>query len=262
MRYNKRIVCIDDPISNNLAMGVGAQILKKQNIDLKSLKKQIIFRGVMSCKFLKNMVSLNKNFYYIDTGYLGNYKKKVWHRIIKNGFHMNQILEKPRGRLDALNLERISWKKDGRSILICPISKKSSIYYDVDPDKWLKDTISIIRLHSDRPIVIREKSPIRRNRIRESSLFRALDNDIFCLVTYNSIAAVESIYYGIPAFTLGENAACAVSSSDLSKIEYPVYPDREMWLRNIAYSQFTCEEMRNGTAINILKNTPWGDHEV
>ena len=255
MRYNKRIICVDDPISNNLAMGFGAETFKKQDIDLKNLKKQIIFRGVMSCKFLKKMVSLNKNFYYIDTGYLGNYKKKIWHRIIKNGFHINHILERPDDRLNALNLERFSWKKDGRSILICPISKKSSIYYGIDPDKWLKSTMSAIRLHSDRPIVIRDKAPIRRNRIREGSLFRALDDDIFCLVTYNSIAAVESVYYGIPAFALGENAASPVCLQDLSKIEYPAYPDREMWLRNIAYSQFTCEEMRDGTAISILKST-------
>jgi hypothetical protein len=45
-----------------------------------------------------------------------------------------------------------------------------------------------------------------------------------------------------------------VAESNLSKIESPVYSDREMWLRNLAYSQFTCEEMENGVAIDILKS--------
>jgi len=254
MRYNKRIICISDPIANNLADGCGAEIFKIEEIDIKNLKKQIIIRGDLSSEFLRDLIFFKKNFYYIDTGYLGNYKKKIWHRIIKNNLHMSDASDRPSDRIDRLNLERFPWKKDGRKILICPISKKSGVAYNVDASKWLEATINTIKSHSDRPIVVREKPGIRRNRIREKSLFRALDDDIFCLVTYNSIAAVESVYYGVPAFSLGENAASMVTGNDLSKIERPVYPDREMWLRNIAYSQFTCDEMKNGVAINILKN--------
>jgi hypothetical protein len=167
---------------------------------------------------------------------------------------MNEVIERPSDRLDRLKLDRFPWKKDGRSIIICPISDWTSSVYNIDADIWLEETINAIRAHSDRPIIIRRKPRKRGDRMFEKSLIKALDNDIFCLVTYNSIAAVESIYYGVPAFTLGENAASMVAASDLSKIESPVYSDREMWLRSLAYSQFTCEEMKNGVAIDILKN--------
>jgi len=124
----------------------------------------------------------------------------------------------------------------------------------MDPEQWVSETIAEIKKHTDRPIEIRLKRP-RTDRLKEDTMEEALDRNVHCLVTYNSVAAVEAVMLGKPAICLGPNAAGVVSSNLLSEIENPKYPDadlREAWLRHLSYSQFTFDEMSNGTAWGIL----------
>jgi hypothetical protein len=82
-----------------------------------------------------------------------------------------------------------------------------------------------------------------------------LDDDIYALVTYNSIATVEAIQHGIPAFGLAPTAADPVCSNDLKQIENPVMPDEEKiykWLCSIAYSQFSLDEILTGQAWEMV----------
>ena len=72
-----------------------------------------------------------------------------------------------------------------------------------------------------------------------------------CLVTYNSIAAVEALMEGKPAIVLGQNAASAVAETSLENIESPKMPDRdvmESFFNHIAYCQYDVNELRSGYA--------------
>ena len=103
--------------------------------------------------------------------------------------------------------------------------------------------------HSDK----RKKGSL--GKICRDTIEQALDDDVHCLVTYNSVAAVEAVMRGVPAICLGPNAAATVCSTDLAEIENPKFPDddlREAWLRHLSYSQFTFTEMSDGTAWRIL----------
>jgi len=85
----------------------------------------------------------------------------------------------------------------------------------------------------------------------------ALADDVHCMVTYNSIAAVEALILGKPVFTMGPNAAEPLANTDLSKIEEPIMPkaDRVRQLCcNLAYNQFTPGEMVDGTAWSMLQD--------
>jgi hypothetical protein len=85
----------------------------------------------------------------------------------------------------------------------------------------------------------------------------ALADDVYCLVTYNSVSAVEAVMLGKPAITLGPNAATVVSNSQISDVEKLSFPDddlRQAWLRHLSYSQFTFTEMSDGTAWKILNS--------
>ena len=110
---------------------------------------------------------------------------------------------------------------------------------------------------TDRPIEIRMK-PIRSQRVTGSTIQEALQDDVHCLVTYNSIAATEALMEGKAAITLGPNAAQLICETDLANLETPRIPtEDEMYafLTHLSYSQFTQTEMEDGTAWRILQET-------
>ena len=132
-------------------------------------------------------------------------------------------------------------------------TEKPFQHYGEDRAKWIRMVERTIRKHSDREIVWRQKAS--RGERTNDTIYDALEDDIYCLVTYNSIAAVEAIQYGIPAFALAPTAAAPVCSGDLNRIEKPVMPDEEViykWLSSIAYSQFSLDEIISGEAWRMV----------
>ena len=130
-------------------------------------------------------------------------------------------------------------------------------FYGLDADSWINEVIETIKQNTDRPIEIRERAPKRIDRIATDTLQSALDNDVFALVTFNSVAAIESIFHGIPAFTLAPaNAASPVSLQDLSQIENPYYADSDKlyaWACHLSYGQFHVSELKSGKAKTLLE---------
>jgi len=211
-------------------------------------------RGMKFTAAVNDCWKTGRTFYYIDNGYFGNLRTKTYFRIIKNNVHdIRNIINRPSDRLDRCEY---SLKKftPGRKILIAPPSVKSLSMWNMDPEVWVAEVVAELKKYTDRPIEIRLKRP-RSERLEENTMEQALANDIHCLITYNSVAAVEALMLGKPAFTLGPNAAGVLSLNDLSKIETPYIPsndERHAWLKHLSYSQFTFNEMSNGTAYRIL----------
>jgi hypothetical protein len=150
-------------------------------------------------------------------------------------------------------MEYKGWKRSGSKILVVLPTEKPFQYYGHNREKWIQKVERTIKKHSDRPIVWREKASrgIRTN----ETIYDALDDDIYALVTYNSIATVEAVQYGIPAFGLAPTAADPVCSNTLSEIENPVMPSEETvykWLCSVAYSQFSLTELITGQAWQMV----------
>jgi hypothetical protein len=107
-------------------------------------------------------------------------------------------------------------------------------------------------------VYIRDRNPDPRFRAANTFADR-LKQDVHAVVTFNSVAATESVLTGIPTFTLAPcNAAMPVSNTDLSKIDNPWYPTTDeiyAWASHLAYGQFHIDELANGTADRILKQT-------
>ena len=224
----------------------------------------LVIRGIMKHKIIKQCWADSRPFWYMDSGYLGNRKyvnnprgDKVWHRIVPNNLQHGTVITRPPDRWWRLNMSPVAPTKTGRKILIAAPDEKPCIFYDIKLDDWLQTTVETIKQYTDRPIEIRQRDPNRQTRVA-NSMESAL-TDVHALVTFNSIAATESVIAGVPAFVLAPcNAALPVSNTDLSKIESPWYPDRdflEMWLRHLAYCQFSNQELADGTALRILQET-------
>jgi hypothetical protein len=241
-----------DPILQSFVQGVGGQISNWNKEE--SAMTPVVLRGITKRKQMEACKAVGRDFYYIDTGYFGNGKKKTYHRITKNDVQwFGPIIDRPGDRLSVTGV-RPKKMKAGTKILIAPPSQKLLNNYDIILEDWLDNVQQQIRNHTDRPIVIRTKQG-RSTRVNDDTMEMALNQDIHCLVTFSSIAAGEALLHGKPAITLGPNAAGPLCSQDISEIERPKKPsldEVEAWARHIAYCQFTEVEMRNGTAWRIL----------
>lgn len=224
-----------------------------------------LMRGITNYKYSHHIHRVNADYFYFDTGYFGNLNsyyepptyKKAFHRMVYNNLQLNELAKVDDSRYQIVlkyikrdfNVKEKEiikpWKKNGSRILLCPPSEKVSHTFGIKTDPWIEETINEIRKYSDREIIVRKKTEVRMDRVR-NPIQNVLDNDIFILVTYNSIAATEAIIHGIPALTLGINAATPVSINKIKRIENPIYPDRQLWLNNLAYGQFHIEEFQNG----------------
>jgi hypothetical protein len=226
----------------------------------------ILIRGISSGEYAKYARKNNRDYYFVETGYLGNYPsdnnrtgRKVYHRIEKNDMQQNRILDVSDDRWRALckfnpALTYRGWKKPGSKILLIMSTDKPFEYYGHNRQRWIDKTIKTLKKYTDREIVIREKAG--RSERTNDTIYDALDNDIYALVTYNSIAAVEAIQYGIPAFSMAPTAASTVSSTDLTLIETPPRPHEDIvykWLSSIAYGQYSLSEILTGKAWTIVQ---------
>lgn len=241
-----------DPILQSFIQGSGGQISSwdKHN----SSMTPAVLRGITKRKEMAACRAAGRDFYYIDTGYFGNGKKKTYHRITKNDVqHFNGIVDRPSDRVPP-GVGVSKFRKQGSKILLAPPSQKLLNLYDINLDEWLEKTKEEISANTDREIVVRLKQG-RSVRQNTDTIQMALDDDVFCLVTFSSIAAVEALLHGKPAITLGPNAAAPLCSHSLTEIENPKVPslaEVEGLIRHLSYCQFTEPEMRDGTAWRIL----------
>lgn len=254
-----------DDYVNMFAKGCNTPITSTEDFIYENSSDPIVLRGILKKKWIHQCWKDHRDFYYIDTGYFGNERTpsnpngwKYWHRIVKNDLQHGEIVPRKDDRFKHFGKVFQPWKKDGRKILIAKPDEKPMRFYDYDLDIWLKHTIETIKQYTDRPVEVRERAPQRIDRIKTSTLQEALDDDVFALVTFNSVAATEAIFHGIPAFTLAPaNAASPVSLQDLSQIETPYYPDSDKlyaWGCHLAYGQFHTSELRSGKAMEILQS--------
>jgi hypothetical protein len=254
----------EDSYINLFAQGCQQTPTDTETFDYNLSDSPIVLRGILKHKIMKRCWQDKRTFYYMDTGYFGNEKTpinpngwKFWHRIVKDDLQHGEIIKRPDDRWKKFNKKINPWKKTGRKILIAKPDVKPCKFYDIDLDSWTKDVIDTIKKNTDRPIVIRERAAKRQQRISIDTLESALMDDVFALVTFNSVAATESVFLGIPAFSLAPcNAASPVSSKKLEDIEHPYYPDDDLrhdWACHLAYGQFHISELKDGSAKRKLE---------
>jgi lipopolysaccharide biosynthesis glycosyltransferase len=219
----------------------------------------LVIRGLggSSQKAIKHCWETGRTFYAIDTGYFGNIgKTKVWHRITRNNLqHLSPVIERPNDRLKKIIDYKYQKQKHGRKILICPPSEKVMNLFDQpNPETWTEQIVEQLKQYTDRPIEIRLK-PSRTERTSTKTIEAALADDVYCLITYNSIAAIEALMNGKPAIVLGPNAAqtiCNTKLEDVEGLKFPKKDEMTAFMCHLSYAQFTREEMENGTAWRIV----------
>lgn len=229
------------------------------NADQADNTKPFLIRNIYrNEELIKQCLADNKEFWFIDSGYtnflLG--KKKTWHRLVHNNIHHSECRICPTDRIDMLPSRPKDWRKKGSKILVVESSPSHYLLKGTTLEDWRRQVETGLREFTDREIEFRPKEQSRKTR---STVYDLISNtkEYYCVVSDSSAAAVESIWAGTPVITLGTHITNMVSRHDLSQINNLYRGDIEPWLARLTYSQFTFEELTNGTAINIIRE--WHD---
>ncbi len=269
MNKNKIFYFPDNKIQRDLAANCNAHEIDPKFFfkNLKTFSNNLfLVRGITYHKYCEAIRSTGSDFYYIDTGYFGNLNsshrqnigiRKCFHRVVLNEMQKTKIEFTDDSRY-KINLNYIKkefklsesdflkpWRTPGEDILLCPPSLKVAQAYGINYDKWLKKIVLNIKKYTDRKIIIRQKPKGRSERLK-LTIQEAIEN-VFVVVTFNSIVATEAIIHGVPAITLGGNAAGPISLNSVKYINNPIYPDRTEWLYSLGEGQYHTNEFRDGT---------------
>lgn len=199
-------------------------------------------------------------YFYVDHAYFG---RGTYYRMTCNAVQHSGLGETDGARWRAQGIDIQPWRRDGRHILVCPQSEAWHAWMMPDsaaPGDWANDVCEQLRLHTDRPIIVRHKPQHARfanpDALVQSaeSLAEAL-RDAWAVVVHQSGVGVHAAIAGVPVFSLGDCAVNPVACRDLALIESPRYVDddeRLRWLGVLADNQWTREEIQNGTLRKIF----------
>lgn len=202
--------------------------------------------------FIDEWQRAKRNWIYWDRGYArrvfatwlpkgenGGYYR--WHL---NGFQMQTIRDVPDDRWQRLKTPMKSWCINGRHIVVASPTPTYERFHRIEG--WTDRTLRALARLTKRQIVIRDK---------ESK--RPLQDDVegaHCLITHGSNAAVEAVILGCPVIVDQSSAAALVGQTNIDDVEKvrATYPNRDKWVRSLAYSQFNENELVDGTLWKLM----------
>jgi len=158
-------------------------------------------------------------------------------------------------RIKKLGVSLQSWRQ-GENIVVCPQHGFSHQWREnPSVDDWLRNTITQIQQHTDRPIIVRPhpRFPVNLKNITVSKApFKQDLLNAWAVVNWNSNPGIESIIQGVPSFVGPDSLAAPVANTNLADIETPQMPDRTQWLNELAWTEWTIEEMAAGIPQKLL----------
>lgn len=213
---------------------------------------------------MRDFRAVGKPVIYIDQGYWGRGKNGHF-KVSVNARHPTAYFQRRPHRGDrarALGITAKPWTGNGGHILVAGMSAKAAWAEKLEPvESFERGAIDTLRKATDRPIIYRPKpswkdaKPIEGIEYSDplQSLAEAL-TDCHAVVTHHSNVAVDGLVDGIPCF-VWDGVATKMGSSDLRLIDKPLRPDdRDQWCADVAYTQWTMQEMRQGLVWRHFKD--------
>lgn len=236
-----------------------------------------------------SIVESGTPFICLETPLLGRkvFKPNEHQRVGINGFlnrdaYFGPDIDYPGDRLSQLGISWNGWKKTrGKKIVIAlQLAGDASLRHN-DINQWCMQTVLELRSITERPIEIRTHPGISaKGWGNHEGLFRDLafmgikdikfvngrevpwENQILdahCVVAYTSGLSIDAIVNGIPVIACDEgNFAWTIGERNLKNVERVKMAsdnDVKCWLQNLAYCQWTPDEMASGQVWEHLKST-------
>lgn len=157
----------------------------------------------------------------------------------------------PADRREKLGTVLRPWEYFGSRVILCGQVPWDASVDHVDHRAWLLEAAQEIRrrgfecVFRPHPLATLPKMP----GCSYDAGKRLLVQPVRAIVTFNSNSAVEALIGGVPVFAFDEGSMVwGVANRSWDRLHYPETPDREQWLNNLAYTQWTPDEMRDGEA--------------
>jgi len=172
-------------------------------------------------------------------------------------------------RAKSLKIKTQPWKNSGNHILLCGQHEKSQQWDNMpEMNEWISSTVTRIRQHTNRPIVVRTHPRSRHRVVHPLNTIAAMptkipgsyDNydlsfdDAWAVVNWSSNPGIQAVLEGIPAYVSRHSLAYEVANDidDFSNIENPNRPDRQQWVNDYAHTEYTVSEIANGIPLKNL----------
>lgn len=172
-------------------------------------------------------------------------------------------------RSSSLELKLKPWRTAGEFILLCGQHDKSLQWRNMPSmSNWVIKTVDTIRQYTDRPIIFRPhprckldhierslKNVYRQEPVMLANTYDSYDlkfDNIWATVSWSSNPGPQSIIQGVPTFVGPGSLAYEVSNTDFKHIENPSMPERQQWLNDYAWTEFTVEEIAKGIPLELL----------
>lgn len=227
-----------------------AQVIRRRNYN--NLEENCLLRNTTGNEnILVDKIDHAYPFWFIDSGYTNFLEpNKKWHRLVKNHIHFTNNFSAPVNRLGNFKIFPQQWRTSGDRILIIEPGIFAASIFHVDIKMWKYRVEEELRQYTDKKIIFREKNPKKQR----APLFKHLcDEDYYCVISINSNAATEAVWAGIPIITLDKHITNSISKNKLSDINDLSRPQLANWLCMLSYSQFTYQELMDGTAVKLVK---------
>jgi len=224
-----------------------------------------ISEGTVACwgwrrQIVGALQRLRKNILVAELGYIGDRRKNIslgWNGL--NGHATFPEYPDDGGeRFRAFGGEIKHWKKDGEYILILGQVKDDASLKGQDIMPWYMEQARKASEYYGIPVYYRPHPESVRRRGYESldgfnnmggTLQEAIGGALFT-IAYNSNSCLDSLLEGVPCFA-GDKGTLVwdLCMRDIKEI---VYPDREKIIHQIAWKQWTIDEIKSGKPFERL----------
>ena len=177
-------------------------------------------------------------------------------------------------RVNKLGLKLKHWQLNneyGDIIIACQHAHSHQWRNQKTVQTWVYDSIKLIRQHTNRKIIVRPhpRSPIPgiQHEFKNVELqtptqiphtYDDFDFDpikAYAVVNWSSNPATQAVIQGIPVFVGPDSLAFDVGNTNLAGINAPLMPDRTQWLNDLAYTEWTLEEIEQGLPLKRLTSS-------
>ena len=209
----------------------------------------------------------NKPVVVMDVGAL--YRGHTWKIAVNNvnalgyyGHQTNLDMDRP----CKLRLSMATQVSRGSSILVAAQHRNSLQTHSLPSiEDWVTQTVTEIKKHSDRPIIVRPhpRSPLNPNFVpktvfieKPEQVYGTYDNfdlrfDFHAVVNYNSGPGIQAVIEDCPVVVDNSSLAHPMSIT-MDQLESPPKFDRSRWFIEITHTEYTVEEIRRGIWIPRL----------